>query len=94
MFFPALGLRSELRLSLVAVRRGHSLVVVHGLLIVVAPHVAEHGLQGLGASVVAARGLSGCGSWALEHRFNSLVHSHMALFQLRDSTCGRQILYH
>ena len=55
---------AELRLSLVAVRRGHSLVVVHGLLIVVAPCVAEHGLQGLGASGVAACGLSSCGSQA------------------------------
>ena len=33
-------------------------MVVLGLLIVVAPRVAEHGLQGIGASGVAACGLS------------------------------------
>ena len=44
-------------LSLVAVSRGYSFVVVHGLLIAVASLAAEHGLWGTRASVVGARGL-------------------------------------
>ena len=35
---------------------GYSLVAAHGILIAVAPLVAEHRLQGAQASVVAARG--------------------------------------
>ena len=43
-------------LSLLAVSGGYSLVAAHGILIAVAPLVAEHRLQGAQASVVAARG--------------------------------------
>ena len=63
-----LGLCWCARLSLAAAGRGCSLVVVHGLLIVVTSLVAECGLWGLQASVAAARMLSTCHSWALEHR--------------------------
>ena len=45
-----------------AVNRGYSLVVIHGLLIVVVTFVAEHGLLGLGASVGVAHGLGSCGA--------------------------------
>ena len=45
-------------LSLAAASRGHSLVVMHGLLIEVASFVAEHGLQGTRASAVVAHRLS------------------------------------
>ena len=48
-------------LSLVAESRGHTLVVVRGLLIAVPPFVVEHRLEGVWASVVAAHGLSSCG---------------------------------
>jgi len=53
--------------SLVAASGGYSLVVVHGLLIVVASFVMEHGLQGTQASVVEVPGLHSCSSQALEH---------------------------
>ena len=53
--------------SLVAASGGYSLVVVHGLLIVVASFVMEHGLQGMQASVVEVPGLHSCSSQALEH---------------------------
>ena len=43
-------------LSLVSVSRGHSLVVVHGLVISVASPVGEHRLKGTQASVVAVPG--------------------------------------
>jgi len=46
--------------SLVAVSRGYSLDVVHGLLFVVNSLVAEHGLQGMQVSAVKARGLGSC----------------------------------
>ena len=45
-------------LYLVVASRGYSLVVVHGLLIVVASFVVEPRLQGVRASVVGALGLS------------------------------------
>ena len=48
-------------LSLLAESRGHSLVVVHGLLIAVPSFVVEHRLEGVWASVVAAHGLSSYG---------------------------------
>ena len=51
--------------------QGQSLVVVHGLLIVVASLGAEHGLSGVQTLVAEACGLSGCGSPALEHVLNS-----------------------
>ena len=51
--------------------QGQSLVVVHGLLIVVASRGAEHGLSGVQTLVAEACGLSGCGSPALEHVLNS-----------------------
>ena len=51
--------------------RGCALVAVCGLLVVVAPLVAEHGLGGEWASVAAALGLSSCNSWALEHILSS-----------------------
>ena len=43
--------------SLVVTRRGHSLVLVRGLLIVVASLVVEHGLSGTRASVVVTSGI-------------------------------------
>ena len=43
-FGAVVGLFAAHRLSLVAVNRGYSLSVVHGLLIVVPSLVAEHGL--------------------------------------------------
>ena len=52
VFFAASGL------SLVAVSRDYSLVMVHRLLIAVASLVAEHRLLGARASVVAAHRLS------------------------------------
>ena len=51
--------------------QGQSLVVVHGLLIVVASLGAEHGLSGVQTLVAEACVLSGCGSPALEHVLNS-----------------------
>ena len=59
LFLAALGL---------LLHTGFSLVVVHGLLIVVASLVVEHGVC---ASVVVAHGLSSCGSQALERRLSS-----------------------
>ena len=53
-------------LSLAAVSRGYSLVVMHRLLITVASHAADDKTQGAGAEVAAACGLSGSGSQALE----------------------------
>ena len=49
-----LGLHCSVDFSLVLVSRGHSLVVVHGLLIAVASFVAGHGLWGGRASAVEA----------------------------------------
>ena len=46
------------RLSLGAMSRGYSLLVVRELLIAVASLVAEQGLQGTWASVVVVQGLS------------------------------------
>ena len=54
--------------------RGHSLVSVHGLLIVVASLVVELRLWGVRASVVAAGGLSSCGSRTPEYRLSSCAH--------------------
>ena len=59
------------RLSLIGVSKGYSLVVAHGLLIAVAPLIAEHRLWNTAASAVAAYGLSMCGTWALECRPSS-----------------------
>ena len=60
----SVGLCCPVGFSLVTARGGSSLIVVHGLLIVVASPGAEHGLQGprasavlLHGSVVAAPGL-------------------------------------
>ena len=41
-------------------------VGMHGVLIAVEPHIAEHRLLGEGASAVSAWGLSNCGMQALE----------------------------
>ena len=54
-------------LSLVLASRCYSLVVVHGLLIVVASLVAEHGLQAVWASVVVGAGLWSTGLIAVAH---------------------------
>ena len=64
LFLAMLGLHCCTNFSLVAVSRGYSLVVVHGLLISVASLVVE-------ACRIAACGLSGCSSLALERRLNS-----------------------
>ena len=48
LFSTVLGLCCCAGFSLVAVSRGHSLVVVNGLLIGAAPLFAEHGLQACG----------------------------------------------
>ena len=58
-------------LSPVAMSRGYSLVVIHGLLIVVAFLAAEHRLHGEPASAAAARGLGSCGSRAPEGGLSS-----------------------
>ena len=55
------------RLSLIAASAGHSLVVVHGLLSVVASLV-EHGLSGAWAPVIAVRGLNSCDMQAFSAR--------------------------
>ena len=55
IYLAVLGLFCCIGLSLVAVSRGHSLVVVLGLVISVAS-VAEHGLKGTQASVVVVPG--------------------------------------
>ena len=60
LILALLGLCCCMSISLVAVSRGYSPVVVHELLIVVASLVAEHELSGARASVAAARGLSSC----------------------------------
>ena len=52
-----LGLWFCVGFSVVAATAGYSLVVVHGLCIVVTSLVAEHGLQGTQASVAAECGL-------------------------------------
>ena len=49
-------------IALGAVNRGYSLVVLHGLLIVVASFVVERRLSDMGASAVAAHGLSSWGA--------------------------------
>ena len=55
------------RLSLVAVNRGCSLVLVHWLLIAVASLVAEHKLYGTWASIVATSGPQSTGSIVVVH---------------------------
>ena len=55
------------RLSLVAVNRGCSLVLVHWLLIAVASLVAEYKLYGTRASIVAASGPQSTGSIVVVH---------------------------
>ena len=76
-----LGLCCYVGFSLVA--RGHSLVVVHGLLIMVASLVAEHELWGERAFIAVA------------HRISCSQYVGSSL--TRDRTCvsciGRQILY-
>ena len=67
----SVGLCCPVGFSLVTARGGSSLIVVHGLLIVVASLGAEHGLSGVQTLVAEACGLSGCGSPALEHVLNS-----------------------
>ena len=52
------------RLSPVAASRDYSLVVACGLLVAVAPLVAEHRALGMRASAVMTRGPSSRGSWA------------------------------
>ena len=59
-----LGLGSSHRLSLVVASGRYSLVVEHGLLIVVTPLVAEHRPESAQASVVVAHDLSR-GMWNL-----------------------------
>ena len=54
-------------MSLVLASRGYSLVVVHGLLIVVASLVAEHRLQAVWASVVVGARLWSTGLIAVAH---------------------------
>ena len=61
-------------LSLIAVTRGYSLVVVSGLLMAVASFIAEQGLQGAWNSVGAAGGFGIWGSWALGFWLCSLAH--------------------
>ena len=56
LFLAVLGLGCCVGFSLVAVSRGYSLVVEHGLLIVVASRCRA---QALGCA-----GFSSCGSWA------------------------------
>ena len=63
-----------LRLPLVVVIGGCSLVLRHRLLIVAASIAVLHGLYGAWASAAAACGLHTCGSQALEH--SSLVMAH------------------
>ena len=70
-----LGLHCFQGFSLVMVSRGHSLVAMCRLLIVVAALVAEHGLQGARASGALAHGLKSCSSRAVEHRLNSCARA-------------------
>ena len=56
LFLAVLGLGCCVGFSLVAVSRGYSPIVEHGLLIVVASLVAEHRLEGTQASAVEAPG--------------------------------------
>ena len=84
-------------LSLVAVSRGHSLVVVHGLLTEVASLTAEHRGQSvwLGSGGSQALGLT----QARELRCTGLVALwHVESSRTRDQSCvpctGRQILNH
>lgn len=49
----------------------YSLVAVHGLLIVVAPLVAEQRLWGVRASGALTRGLRSCDAWAVERMLSS-----------------------
>ena len=58
-------------LSLVVESGGYSLVLAHGLHIVVASFVVEHGLLGIWSSVVAACSLSSCISRAPKGRLRS-----------------------
>ena len=57
--------------SLVAERKGYSLVAVFVLLIAVASLVVEHRFRGTQASVLTAPGLTSGGSQVKEHRLNS-----------------------
>ena len=65
------GLSAVKAFSLVVASGDRSLVVVHRLLAVVAPLVAEHRLRGTRAQVAAVCGLGSWGSQVLEHRLNS-----------------------
>ena len=58
LFFTVMGLHCCEGFSLVAVRRGYSLVVLCGILIAGASLVVEHGLYSRWASVVVAPGLN------------------------------------
>ena len=64
-----LGLPCCLGFSLIVASRGHSLAVVHRLLIAVAP-VVEHRLWDTQASVAAVPGLRSTGSVAVVHGFS------------------------
>ena len=64
LFLAVLDLRCCSGFSLLAASGGYSLVVVHGLLILMVSLAVE-------ACRIAARGLSSRGSLALEHRLNS-----------------------
>ena len=60
-------------------------IAARGLLIAVAPLVAEHRLQGTRASAAVACGLRSCGSRALEHRLSSCgvwAESHCGTWDL------------
>lgn len=71
--------------SLVVVRRGSSLAVVQGLLIVVASLVEEPRALGYKGTVVAVRGLSSRSSWVLEHGINGACTPHITV-ELLNST--------
>ena len=81
--------------SLVVASRGHSLVVVPGLLIAVASLVAEHRLWGVWASVVVVSGLCSTDSEVAEHTLSCSLH--VVSSWTRDwshvSCTGRWILY-
>ena len=76
-----MGLHCFEDFSLVVASRGHSLVAVQGLFIVVASRCWGQALQCVGfigcgarASEVMVCGLRSCRFWALEHRLNSCGH--------------------
>ena len=74
-----LGLHCCTGFSLAVVSKGHALVAGQGLLIAVAPHVAEHGLQGVReqlwhvGSAAAVPGLYSTGSMVMVHRLSCSV---------------------